>query len=119
MNGAPFVTPLFQTYVVAPEPESVTDVPAQTAWSIPALVAGKGLTVTVTSSVLVQPVAVIVPVTVYVVVAVGVNGAPFVTPLFQTYVVAPEPESVTDVPAQTVWSIPAAVDGKGLTVTVT
>ena len=59
------------------------------------------------------------PVTVYVVVVEGVNAVAFVTPLFQAYVFAPEPESVTDVPAQTVWSAPAHCVGKGLTVTVT
>ena len=47
------------------------------------------------------------------------NATPFVTPLFQAYEFAPEPESVTAVPAQTVWLAPASVDGKGLTVTVT
>ena len=47
MNATPFVTPLFQTYVVAPEPESVTDAPAQTVWSAPALTIGKALTVIV------------------------------------------------------------------------
>ena len=80
---------------------------------------GNALTVTVTRSVLVQPVAVVVPVTVYVVVEEGVNAVAFVTLLSQVYVFAPEPESVTDVPAQTVWSAPALTVGKALTVTVT
>ena len=31
--------------MLAPEPESVTDVPAQTAWSLPAFTVGKALTV--------------------------------------------------------------------------
>ena len=48
MNATPFVTPLFQAYEFAPEPESVTDVPAQTAKSFPASAVGKALTVTVT-----------------------------------------------------------------------
>ena len=61
--------------------------------------------------------AVVVPVTVYVVVTEGVNATPFVTLLFQVYEFAPEPESVTAVPAQTVWSAPAITVGKGLTVT--
>jgi hypothetical protein len=54
---------------------------------------------------------------VYVVVAEGVNETPFDTLLFQEYEVAPEPESVTAVPAQTVWSAPALTVGNELTVT--
>ncbi|NBT62972.1 MAG: hypothetical protein EBT02_14510, partial [Planctomycetia bacterium] len=109
VKAPPFVTPLFQEYDTAPEPESVTNVPAQTVRSNPALVDGKGLTVTVTWSVFVQPLA-SVPVTVYVVVIAAVvaftavKATPFDTVLSQTYVVAPEPESVTDAPAQTVRS---------------
>ena len=47
MKAVAFEIPLFQAYVFAPEPESVTNVPAQTTWSIPALTIGKALTVTV------------------------------------------------------------------------
>ncbi len=53
----------------------------------------------------------------YVVVAEGVNATPFDTLLFQEYEVAPEPESVTGVPVQTVWSAPALTVGNELTVT--
>ena len=42
-------------YEVAPLPDSVTEVPAQTIWSRPAFTAGKEFTVTKTASVLVQP----------------------------------------------------------------
>ena len=81
------------------------------------LAVGFALTVTRTLSVFVQPVAVVVPVTVYSSEVEGVNATPFALLLFQTYVFAPEPESVTDVPAQTVWSAPALTVGKGLTKT--
>ena len=49
MNAVAFDTPLSQAYVVrsVPVPESVTDVPAQTTWSIPALTVGKEFTVIV------------------------------------------------------------------------
>ena len=53
----------------------------------------------------------------YIVVVEGVNAVAFVTLLVQAYVFAPEPESVTDVPAQTVWSAPALTVGKALTKT--
>ena len=53
----------------------------------------------------------------FVVVAEGVKATPFDTLLFQAYEVAPEPESVTAVPAQTVWLAPASAVGKALTVT--
>ena len=49
MNAVAFITLLLQVYVFAPEPESVTDVPAQTTWSIPAFTVGKALTVIVTT----------------------------------------------------------------------
>ena len=57
MKATPFTTLLSQAYVFAPEPVSVTDAPAQTVWLVPASVVGKGLTVTVTTSVLVQRLA--------------------------------------------------------------
>ena len=44
----------------------------------------------------------VVPVTVYVVVAVGIKPTPFVTPPDHEYEVAPPPVSVTEVPAHTV-----------------
>ena len=50
VKATPFATLLSQAYVVraVPEPESVTDAPAQTVWSNPALTVGNGFTVTVT-----------------------------------------------------------------------
>jgi hypothetical protein len=90
---------------------------------LPALTTGSGLTVTITVSVLIQPLL-FVPVTAYVVVAVGdakgdaqavqerpVDG-------LHTYVLAPEAESVVDVPAQTAVSLPALTAGNGFTVRV-
>ena len=47
----------------------------------------------------------------------AVKATPLSTPLLQEYVFAPEPVSVTDAPAQTVWLIPASVVGKALTKT--
>ena len=40
---------MFQEYVEAPEPTSVTAIPEHTVWSTPALTAGSALTVTVTA----------------------------------------------------------------------
>jgi hypothetical protein len=42
--------PLLHKYVFAPEPESVTEVPAQTVWSAPAFTSGNGIKVIRTSS---------------------------------------------------------------------
>jgi hypothetical protein len=80
---------------------------------------GVGLTVIVVVAVFVQPLA-LVPVTVYVVVARGVNGTPFVTPPVHVYVVAPVPFSVTAVPLHTVVPGDAVEDtaGNGFTTTV-
>jgi len=110
-------TLLFHAYVVAPEPLKVTAVPAQTVWLIPALTLGAAFTVTVACAVLLQPLA-SVPVTVYVVVDVGVKAIALFTLLFHAYVVAPDPLKVTAVPAQTVWLIPALTLGAATTVTV-
>jgi hypothetical protein len=87
-------------------------------WLAPALTAGKAFTATVTWAVFEQPLA-LVPVTVYVCVFAGVKVTPFVTPLFQEYVVAPEPLKVTGEPEQMLWLAPALTAGKALTVTVT
>ena len=92
--------------------------PVHTEKSGPALIAGKGFTVTVTVDVLIQPAA-DVPVTVYVVVAAGLNATPCVTPLFQEYVDAPVAVKVTVPPKQTDCAKPALTIGKGFTVTVT
>jgi hypothetical protein len=87
-------------------------------WLAPALTAGKAFTATVTWAVFEQPLA-LVPVTVYVCVFAGVKVTPFVTPLFQEYVVAPEPLKVTGEPAQMLCVAPALTAGKAFTVTVT
>ena len=67
--------------MLAPEPIKVTAVPAQTVWLLPALTLGAAFTVTVACAVLLQPLA-FVPVTVYVVVAVGVKATELFTLLF-------------------------------------
>ena len=60
-----------------------------------------------------------VPVTVYVVVDVGINPTPFVIPPDQTYDVAPLPDNVTDDPAHTVLELAVTVTvGNGFTVIV-
>ena len=52
-------------------------------------------------------------------VVIGINGTPLITPLFQTYVEAPLPESVTGDPAQTVVAVEfAATVGHAFTVMV-
>ena len=101
VKATALLTLLFHAYVVAPEPLKVTAVPAQTVWLPPALTLGAAFTVTVACAVLLQPLAA-VPVTVYVVVVVGVKATALLTPLFHAYVVAPDPLKVTAVPAQTV-----------------
>ena len=53
------------------------------------------------------------------VVTVGVKGTALLTPLFHAYVVAPDPLKVTDVPAQTVWLLPALTLGIESKTTVT
>ena len=116
MNEIPFVTPPVQVYVVAPPPFSVTDSPWQTVVALAVVVtAGTGLTVIVLVAVAEQPA--VVPVTVYVVVAEGMNETPFVTPPVQVYEAAPPPFSVTDCPWQTVVALAVLVTvGTGLTV---
>ena len=82
VKATKLLTPLFQVYELAPEPLSVTAVPAHTVWLFPAFTVGVAFTVTVTWAVLVQPLAA-VPVTVYVCVDAGVKATPLLTPLFQ------------------------------------
>ena len=120
-----FDTPLFQEYDTTPEPESVTNVPAQTIWSAPALtVVGKELTVTV-----VAPLAAdthelpSVAITVYdpaaeavyvdAVVPTGVD------PFLQEYDVPPLAVKTTLPPEQKVVGVVVLIDaiGKALTVT--
>ena len=60
-----------------------------------------------------------VPVTVYVLVEVGIKLTPSVTPPDHVYVVAPLALKVTDLPSQTVEAFELAVTaGKGFTVTI-
>ena len=63
MNATPLVTLLFHVYVEAPEPLSVTPVPAHNVCACPAETTGKVFTVTVTCAVFWHPLA-SVPVTV-------------------------------------------------------
>jgi len=102
VKATPLFTLLFQEYEVAPEPESVTDVPAQTVWSAPALTVGKALTVTTVAALeaLVQKLA-SVCVTEYEPDVVNVAFLPD-APLLHTY---PEPEfdlKITEPPLQKV-----------------
>lgn len=81
VNATLFVTPPVHVYVVAPVPDNVTGVPAQTV--VPGVAVdetvGSGFTVIVIVAVFTQPKP-SVPVTVYVVVANAVNGTLFVMP---------------------------------------
>ena len=86
VNAVALVTPLFQAYVVAPDAVNATDSPAQTERSAPAFTVGKAFTVTSTASVPIHPIT-SVPVTVYVVVPVGVKPVASVIPLFQEYTI--------------------------------
>ena len=101
--------------LAVPLPLNVVLAPIQT--SVAPLMLGNDNTVTTTSSVFTQPFA-SVPVTVYVLVTVGLNTTPLLTPLFHVYVLAPEPLNVTSPPLHTVWSEPALTLGKAYTVTV-
>jgi hypothetical protein len=87
-----------------------------------AVTTGKELTVTDTEAkfVLVQPVRVFVPVTVYVVDNVGVNAIPLVAEGLQVYVLAPPPLRVVVLPKQiTELETAAVTTGNGFTVTET
>jgi hypothetical protein len=100
---------------------SVNDSPEQIALSASEeliVVTGNAFTVTSTSSVFTQPFA-SVPVTVYVLVTVGVNATPLLIELFQLYVLAPDPLKVMLLPLHIVWSAPALTEGNAFTVTVT
>jgi hypothetical protein len=98
---------------------SVVVFPAQSGFKdAVAVTVGIGFTVTVIELVDVQPAA-LVPVTVYVVVASGVNAIPLLIPPLQTYVAAPPPLSVVLLPAQSGFKDALAVTvGIGLTLTV-
>src|SRR6478609_6536296 len=79
---------------------------------------GNGFTVTAVLAVLIQPFA-SVPETVYEAVAVGENATPLLTPLFQVYVLAPEPfrETVPFIQMALADEL-APTGGKGFTVMV-
>ena len=111
------VPPELQEYVLAPAAEIVAVAPVHMVAGVVVTV-GKGLTVTTTVAVFVQPAAE-VPVTVYVVVAAGetVVEAP-VPPELQEYVFAPAAEIVAVCPTQMVAGVVVTV-GKGFTVTTT
>jgi hypothetical protein len=119
VNAIPLLIPPLQTYVAAPPPLSVVLFPAQSGFKeAVAVIVGIGFTVTVIELVDVHPAA-LVPVTVYVVVASGVNATPLLTPPLQTYVAAPPPLSVVLFPSQSGFKDAAAVTvGIGFTVTV-
>ena len=118
VNATASTTPLSHAYDVAPPPVKVTDVPEQTEELVEeAVTIGKSFTVTLTDAVFVQAFA-SVPITLYVVVPVGTKAVPSITLLSQTYVVAPPPVNVTDVPEQTEELVEVAVTvGKAFTVT--
>ena len=98
-----------------PEPVNVTLDPIHTL--VVPLIVGNAFTVTSTSSVFTQPFP-SVPVTVYVLVTVGVNATPLLIELFQLYVLAPDPLKVMLLPLHIVWSAPALTEGNAFTVTV-
>ena len=119
-KATPFNTPPDHVYVLAPVPFNVTEAPLHiTELLVVDDTVGGVFTVIVLTAVFVQPVAALVPVTVYVVVIVGVNATPSVTPPVQVNVLAPVPFKVTELPLQI--TEPDVVDetvGFGFTVTV-
>lgn len=94
-----------QTYPVPPVAVNPVVVPEQIETALPALIVGKGFTVTVTTDVLVQPPPA-VPTTVYVVVVVGLATGFAIVELLnvaegvQAYVVAPVAPNVVEEPLQ-------------------
>jgi hypothetical protein len=109
---------------VAPEALRVVVVPLQIETALPAVTTGKGLTVTVTNAVSLQPVPA-VPITVYVVVLTGVATGFVAVSLLSVadglhrYAVPPPAESVVFVPAQIAELALLAVTMIPLTFTVT
>jgi allophanate hydrolase subunit 1 len=101
----------------------MVDDPLQMATSVPAFADGRGVTVTKTASVAVQPPN--VTVTVYVVVVVGLaTGFAMIPELnvntgLQLYVPPPVAPNVVDAPLHIVTSLPALAVGGGVTVTIT
>ena len=119
--GEPDKLPGIQVYVAAPVALKVVDAPVQRlVEEAPATTVGNGLTVIVTVEVFVQPLA-FVPVTVYVVVLVGLTtGLPLRLPGIQVYVAAPLALKVDEAPTQIVVDDALATTvGNGLTVIVT
>jgi hypothetical protein len=85
------------------------------------VIVGVGFTVTLSTAtlVLVHPVKVLVPVTVYEPLTVGVNATPSVIPPVHVYVSAPPPIKVVVAPSQiTELEIAAVTTGKVFTVTL-
>lgn len=121
MTGDPGNAPGFHTYVDAPPPVSVVEFPEQIVVDdADAVTVGVVLTVTVTFAVDEHPV--VVPVTVYVVVAAGetVTVVPANAPGFHVYEAAPLPVSVVELPEQIVGLAAVAVTvGVGFTVIAT
>ena len=120
MNAVAFVTLLSQVYVFAPEPESVTDVPAQTVWSAPALTVGKALTVTDVAELVAEQLLASVTVTVGEDVVETVIEA-VVAPVLQRYDEPALAVKSTLPPEQKVVVVAGVIVavGKALTVTVT
>ena len=112
-----------QLYVVPPLAVSVVEVPVHIATDAPPLMVGKALTVTVFVPVLIHPLA-SVPVTVYIVVVVGLAVMPepvvAVRPVDgdQLYVVPPPAVSVVEVPVHIATDEPPLMVGSAFTVTV-
>jgi hypothetical protein len=112
--------PGIQLYVVAPEAESVAELPEQIAPPPVAVNAGEGFTAMDTKAVSVQPPG-FVPITVYVVEVAGVTVTllPEKLPGCQLNVAAPEAVSVEEFPEQMLPPPSAVTLGVLLTVTVT
>ena len=111
-------------YVAAPPAVRAAEAPLQIAKPGPALTAGNVFTNTVIVVLLMQPVL-LAPVTVYVVVTVGLAETPGPTVLdspaagAHVYVLPPAAVKVADEPMQIAAPVPPVMTGKGLTVTVT
>ncbi len=118
----PLNEPGCHVYVVAPVPVMAVEAPAQMLEAVTVVPTdGSGLTVIIRVVVLLQPVTVAVPVTVYVVVAAGetMTVVPDNPPGCHVYVFAPVPVIDTLSPAQMealVTFVPT--EGKGFTVMV-
>ena len=113
--------PLLHEYVLAPLAESVELSPLQIDAGVALeVIVGKGFTVTLTEAVPVHP-ALDVPVTIYVVLDMGLTEMlEPLPPELQVYVLAPDPVSVVLCPVQmATGDADADTEGKGFTITVT